>query len=55
MKERKRKKLARRETQLYHSVDDTQETAKETSSDETTAKLFQLEKVYQEKKKVKFL
>lgn len=57
MKERKRQKLARRETQVdyeYGSADDTQEeTTKQTSTDETTTKLSKLEKVYEEKKKVK--
>lgn len=55
MKERKRKKLSRIETQLdYSSADDTQEeTLNQTSPDDTATKLSQLEQLYEEKKKVK--
>ena len=55
MKERKRKKLSRMETQLdYSSADDTQEeTLNQTSADDTATKLTQLEELYEEKKKVK--
>ena len=55
MKERKRKKLSRIETQLdYSSADDTQEeTLNQTSADDTATKLSQLEELYEEKKKVK--
>ena len=52
MKQRKRQKLTRMETQLDYdaSVDDTQ--GDQTSTDETITKLDQLEKFYEEKKKV---
>lgn len=52
MKQRKRQKLTRIETQLDYdaSVDDTQ--GDQTSTDETITKLNQLEKLYEEKKKV---
>ena len=55
MKERKRKKLSRIETQLdYSSADDTQEeTLNQTSANDTATKLSQLEELYEEKKKVK--
>ena len=55
MKERKRKKLSRIETQLdYSSADDTQEeTLNQISADDTATKLSQLEQLYEEKKKVK--
>jgi len=58
MKERKRQKLARRETQVdyeYGSADDIQEETTKQTSDETTTKLSHLEKVYEEKKKVKII
>ena len=59
MKERKKQKLARIETQLddhNNSIDDTQEqeeATKQTLADETITKLSQLEKTYEERKKVK--
>ena len=55
MKERRRQKLAKMETQLdyeYGSADEAQETEKISSRDETITKLSQLEKLYEEKKKV---
>ena len=54
MKERKRQRLARMESDLeYGSVDNTQEETNQTSADETIARLSELEKVYEEKKKVR--
>ena len=52
MKERKRQKLARMETELDYS-ENTQEETNQTSADETITKLSELEKVYEEKKKVR--
>ena len=55
MKERKRKKLARMETELDYDgyIDNTQEETSQASADETITKLSELEKVYEEKKKVR--
>ena len=55
MKERKRQKVARMESELDYNgfVENPQETTNETSADETITKLSQLEKVYEEKKKVR--
>ena len=55
MKKRKRQKLARMETELDYDgfVENPQETTYETSTDETITKLSQLERIYEEKKKVR--
>ena len=55
MKERKRQKLARMETELDYggSIDNTQGETSQTSADETITKLSELERVYEEKKKVR--
>lgn len=55
MKERKRQKLARMETELDYSgyIDNTHEETSQASADETITKLSELEKVYEEKKKVR--
>lgn len=55
MKERKKQKLAKMLDNDYGSAEDVQETTKDTSTDETITKLSQLEKTYEEKKKVKTL
>lgn len=55
MKERRKQKLARMETQIdyeYGSADEAQEAEKFPSKHETISKLSQLEKLYEEKKKV---
>jgi len=55
MKERRKQKLARMETQIdyeYGSADEAQEAEKIHSKHETITKLSQLEKLYEEKKKV---
>lgn len=53
MKARRKQKLARMETQMdYNSADEAQDSDKMLSKDETITKLSQLEKLYEEKKKV---
>ena len=55
MKERKRQKLARMETELDYNgyTDNPQEDTSQPSADETITKLSELEKVYEDKKKVR--